>query len=98
MPSSWPLERPRHFWALGPSLDGSRPDTARILLRKGMLLVLKHHLVELVAAFLENVQGCVGAQKRSDGRLSIDKLAVWRREKRLTACPHCLYKFDVSIV
>jgi hypothetical protein len=45
----------------------------RTLLRKGMLPVLKHHPVELVAAFLENVQGCVGAQKRSDGRLSIDK-------------------------
>src|SRR2546430_12455909 len=43
---------------------------------QGMLLVLKYHLVELVAAFLENVQGCVGAQKRSDGRLLIDKLAV----------------------
>ena len=31
MPSSWPLGRPPHFWALSPSLDGSRPDTARTL-------------------------------------------------------------------
>src|SRR3954462_13140980 len=28
-PLIWPPGRPRHFWALSPSLDGSRPDTAR---------------------------------------------------------------------